>query len=615
MVASRGQGTAWPALAWLLVLAACLIQMLVVSPGRGAGLTEDDGYFLTVAWHAANGLGLDGQLPQTTHYLVHAALMKLGLREVLHFRWFNHALSALSATVFFLSLAPQGWRAVAVPLAVACSVMLSLYSIQGPNTLVLAFFLLGAGLTFMACDRDGGLRHGMLAAAGGFLALSAFMHAAVTIAMTLYVALLLALVPTVRRSALPWVFVVGTVALWAAYLRHLGLDKFLHTPFAHDASSEYLMLRVLMIVRFYWECLAAFLFLLCPLAFLRIDWSRRFALVQAVLCVGITGFFLYCLAFYLLQYVHGVPVAELAIPVVNVFDHHTMYLLTDEAVWISRIPGGLSFFVMVFVMIRLLATNAMVASTMAHGDGTRRVVRWCVACLGPDSFRLRWVLAFIGLALITAATGVGSNTAISQGMTFFAGPAFGLTILVWFGLDGRPRALSVAMAVVFLGVSTTFALAYNHSANYRVVSTQHQRLDFPPFTGLMETPAYVAAINDIRAAYVQQHCADLQLATLDYMPFLYYVFAKPIPPGVGIPRPVFGFDGARFQSGLPPAAGWCVFDVTSRETAPMIKRTGTDLRAGVRQWLKETSDRRVQLPSPEPDVISGITLYVRDRRP
>src|SRR6266542_2459385 len=188
----------WSWLRWLGVVALAVVLMAVVAPGRGAFWYNDDGLFLVLSWNAAHGFGLDLGTAQAPHYLFHALLMKAGLSELLYFRYVNYFVILASSMVFFLGLDQERFRSPVVPVAVAASLLITLNSIQSPNSLALAFFLTGAGLYFMARDRDGWPRSALLGASGVFFGAAGFMHAAVAIAMILVVAICVLLDRSVR---------------------------------------------------------------------------------------------------------------------------------------------------------------------------------------------------------------------------------------------------------------------------------------------------------------------------------------------------------------------------------------------------------------------------------
>ena len=77
-------------------------MVLFVAPNKGGFWFADDGFFLQMAWNAAYGYGWDYALPQSPSYLVHASLMRLGMVEYLHFRYFHYTLMLAASLIFFL---------------------------------------------------------------------------------------------------------------------------------------------------------------------------------------------------------------------------------------------------------------------------------------------------------------------------------------------------------------------------------------------------------------------------------------------------------------------------------------------------------------------------------
>ena len=93
---------------WLIPLLTYLGMLFIVAPGRGAAWFSDDGLFLRMSWDAANGFGWDKMLPQSPSYLFDALMMKLGMMELLYFRWLNISLCFFAGT-FLLCLRSSGF--------------------------------------------------------------------------------------------------------------------------------------------------------------------------------------------------------------------------------------------------------------------------------------------------------------------------------------------------------------------------------------------------------------------------------------------------------------------------------------------------------------------------
>ena len=186
---------------WLIPLLTYLGMLFIVAPGRGAAWFSDDGLFLRMSWDAANGFGWDKMLPQSPSYLFDALMMKLGMMELLYFRWLNISLCFFAAALFFFGLDRQGFQSRVTPLAIAASVLVWLNSVACPNSLALHFFLLGAGFYFFSIRSAVKTNHALLILSALFFALAGFMHGAVAIAVLMVGSLICILNPLVRRSA------------------------------------------------------------------------------------------------------------------------------------------------------------------------------------------------------------------------------------------------------------------------------------------------------------------------------------------------------------------------------------------------------------------------------
>ena len=123
------RASAPPALLWLLTTCLFFFVLLFVAPGRGAAWSVDDGMFLINATAFAQGTGWDTLLPQQPAYLVIALLIKLGMSELLHFRYAYYFLNFSSAAVFFIGLDNRRFASPVAPLAIAVSLTIAFSSI------------------------------------------------------------------------------------------------------------------------------------------------------------------------------------------------------------------------------------------------------------------------------------------------------------------------------------------------------------------------------------------------------------------------------------------------------------------------------------------------------
>jgi hypothetical protein len=500
--------------------------------------------------------------------------MKAGVRELLDFRIINYLVSLASSMVFFLALDRRRFRSPVVPVAVCASLLVSLNSIQGPNSLAMAFCLLGTGSYFFAIDASGRSRSTWLAASGVFFALSGFMHAAVFFGMIVLMGIILMLDRSVRRSPLVPFFLAASACLWGVYIRVLGLDNFLVAPGGHDARPGHLLRALWRIGTLYLE--AALIYAVTAAAFWRMG-HRKFGAAQAVLSIAATLFY----GATFLADIAGMrpPPAVLG-----------WFFLSGEGQWISRVPGTV-FYILLFAAFRCI------------GEAWPRLER-------------KWLIATAALVLLHVATQVGSNTAVIQGMVFFAGPALGLSVLLWHALDRPdppPWRVFAPVTAAWLVLVTVFAFAYNHPTVERVLSAGRTRLHEAPLRGVLVTPRYASAVARLTAAYTANGCQTLPIAAFEYIPMADYILQRTGRPGGRVIRPSMGFPEERIKAALNPAAGWCVVDTTGEETQTDIRRSGVDKRAAVRDWVAGQSDRFTLIPAPSPD-LTDIRLYVRDAR-
>jgi len=588
---------------WILVALSLAVLLLVVAPGRGAPLVDDDGLFLDMSWQVANGFGLNLQMPQAPSYLVNAALMTMGVHEILYFRYINYVVILLSSTVFFLGADRRRWGSPIAPLAVCASLFVSLDAIQNPNSLALAFFLMGAGLYFFASDTSGWKQSLLLVNSGLFFALCGFMHAAVALAMVLIVTIALVIDPSLRRKALWPVFLIVSILLWGIYLANLGLQNFLTTPAAHDASLRYLLFRVTIITWFYVEAIAAYLVVLAFLG------RERRKLAHILLIVLITLFYGANLVAYIFQ-----------IPPPNPFPLHGVFLLSKEGQWISRLPGALAYYLLLFTGMRWLTENWSEQLWKPNTSFYRRAqvaVAESFNAFSADVRARKWTIAVFGFVLLQASAAAGSDTSISQGMVFLAGPTLGFSILMWGSLHNSEETRSrlyAPLVAILVGFCVLFTLAYNHPTHQPILSRGRMVLHLSPLHGIYESPRYNASMAQLLDAYRENGCSDKVLITLVYTPLLYYIFQHPIPKEIGVLRPALYYPEDKVRAVLDPRRGWCVFDATDAEITQDIAVHGQDRRESLRRWLIVTSDRKITTPSVNPAYMSDIKLYIRKAR-
>lgn len=660
----------WP---WILVLLVLLAVIGIIAPGRGANWFEDDGFFLALSWNAAHGFGLDKLLPQSPQYLFHALLMKVGLREYIHFRYVNYLMILLSSSLFFLGLDTRRFMSPLVPVAICMCLFMAYKSIQSPHTLSTAFFLLGAGCYFFALDHVKWQKPILLALCGTLLAIAGFMHAAVAVAMIALVSIMLIVDRSIRRSALLPFFFLASLLLWVPYLHQLGIDTLLADPAGHDSSPGLLYSRVLMILGFYKEVVFVFLFvLLFSLGFRQ----YKYAVSMAFLCILITIFY----GATLVNYVVGNAQPE------AVSGLHMNYFLTSTGQYIQRIPAA-AFLLMLFATCRWLGegwagfkpTSSSDVLRLTHQSNEinmrvflKTTTAKILAPFNSDNSSRKFTVAVFGIILIQSATSVGSLADIVQGRVHYAGPVIGIAILLWDWLDHNKTAQPVTLsrrAIIFMGILTglvityavkintnlmqsivfyaipamglsfifwgrvklaehyvskllaiisvswltitgVHALTYNFSWNAPILAHGRVTLQEEPLRGILEQPHYAAAVKLLKQQYDSNGCRSLPMVSLDNIALVNYILQHQTH-GIAV-RPAYYFPEDKIEALLELQSGWCVIDITGLETQMQINSSGVDKRSALRDRVKQHSDRVFLIPSPGSGV-SDIQFYVRDK--
>lgn len=583
---------------WLIPLVTVCVMSLFIMPRRAIGLSSDDGLFLTLSWQVANGFGLDHlALPQTPNYLVNAVFMGLGFHEIFWFRFLNVFLCALSSLALFTALKKDETPGYVTPVAVAASSGIYLYTIQGPNSLALNFFMLGLAAFIAGHAQADRRRTRWLVVSGLLLALAGFMHVVVAAALTAWIVFSMAL--GYRSRVVLLVYVVCSAILWGWYIHAVGPSIFFAAPKAHSGDTFHLLGRLLSILRYYGEI--ALFSLCCLIALGAVVKLNR---IGIFLCACLAAFFVYHLCDYVYHTIHLDEPIQLG----PAFLWHGKYLLSDEGLWISALPGAFAFHVLIAAFLYYCLSPWQGAWLFRKRQGNDAAAR------RPARRDRDLVIAAAGIVTLQLATSVGSNTGISQGMIFFAGPACGLAIMLLCGAgedrSAFDRVAHKGFCALCLGTIALFSLFYDHTENQRIFSRGIAPISVSPLRGLWAHPQYSSAMSKLIDAYEKNGCANKRMMAMDYVPLLNYVVRHPFDAAVGLVRPLFFFSNEKILSEFNKGESWCVIDVTSIETRAYIDRTGTDPRSDVRNWLEQHSHVTEKMETEGLVDLSDMAFYV-----
>lgn len=602
-------------MSWASALFVILVLMLGVAPGRGAGWVVDDGLFLSNAWNAANGFGLDRMLPQEPVYLVNALLIKLGLIEYLHFRYVYYILGFIGSAVFFLGLDRRRFRSPLVPIAICASLLVAFSSVL----LFYVFFLFGAGCYFFAIDASQRKRQVLLAVSGLLFAVTGFMHAAFAIAMSILVGVALLIDHSMRKSWLWPCFILGSLSLWGGYIYWLGIDHLLATPAGHDASASHLLLNV---GRILWTYLTALLAYLLAVMLFRNKGIKKFAAAQFLLSVLATIF--YGAQFYGAQFA-GLY-SDWFAPWLGA---HASGVLQHALRLVVHVPGAIYYLLLFAIfrwlgegwaesnMVRFPADKANSFSTNGVENGLSRLQQTAsklFSFLRSSCFNHKLTIAIAGLFLLVSGYAAGSASNIAICMSAYSGPAIGLVIVLWARLDQKFTRPATIMLTVWLGIFALFALTINLPTFEPIFSRDRIALGDTPLKGILVQPRYASSVARLREVYRANGCQGLPLIALEYVPTVYYLLQHSVPNSIGIVRPGVYFPEGRIRGLLDNQQGWCVLDATTQDTKTEISRNlGMDKRNAIRNWVVSNADRAFEIPSPSDD-IGDIQLLIRDAR-
>ena len=572
--------------------------MLIVAPNKGGFWFADDGFFLQMGWNAAYGYGWDHALPQSPSYLVHACLMRLGVVEYMHFRYFNYILMLMASLVFFFGLNKGEPRTPFLPIASCLAISVSLNSVQSPNSLVMNIWMMGCGLFFFACSRTKFTRNILFLFSGLLLAIAGFMHAAAAIAVFITVLCmnLLAEKSWGKSYVFTPVFLFGSLLLWGWYIPTVGLESLLSHPIGHDASLKQLLIRMGLILTYFLKALFIYsIYIWLGKKYLKINITK----LTSLLCLGSTCVAISSLLSYLIPaYWLIKPFVEpLKIP--GIIYYPLFFIFFEFVLTLITNPNDIKKSVQKNILENIFQTNNIWQKIF---DST-----WA---------QRRFLICFAGFFLLPASLAVGSNTAIIVGLVFFSGPAAGLSIMTWNYLRQKQQnyvwalpIFSIFWLLIFLGVT----FSYNHPAPEKLLDKPKVELSSSPMKGLRVSKPYQSSLQEILFAYESSHCENRYLLILDYLPTLHFSLQHPAPrEGLqyAVVRPMLFFPNEKILEKLDKNTGWCVIDATGIETEHEIKKNdGVDIRNTVRSFLKANSKNIYEINSPGPEIVGKIYFY------
>lgn len=603
---------------WAYVAFVFLVLMLGVAPGRGAYWVVDDGLFLSSAFNAANGFGLDKMLPQEPGiYLFDALLIKLGMVEYLHFRYVYYALNLLGSAVFFLGLDHRRFRSPAVPVAIFTSLLVAFSSILVFDF----FFLLGVGSYFFAIDASQRKRATLLALSGILFAITGFMHAAFVIAMSILIGIALLIDKSLRKSLLWPCFILGTLLLWGGYIYCLGLDNLIITPAGHDASAGHLLKNVGRILGTYLVVVLAYLL---AVKLFKKQGQEKFAAAQLLLSALVTAF--YGMEFYGAQFASHT--SDWFTPGLGLNTHLTR-IIHNALRHVVHVPGAI-YYLLLFAMFRWMGENWSVIDRTQLQENKKNspsstyllsgisniyvTILKLFTSLDWNSLNGKLTLAALGLVLLVSGYAAGSASSLAICMSAFSGPAIGLVIIFWTSPNRQISHFTTLLLTVWTGIFVLFALTINLPTFEPIFSRNRIMLEDTPLKGILVQPRYAESVAQLRNEYKANKCQELTLIALEYIPTVYYLLQHSAPNSIGVVRPGVYFPEDRIRTLLNLQDGWCVIDATTKDTKTEIERNhGLDNRETIRILIKGNADRVFTISSPSED-IDDVRLYIRDAR-
>jgi hypothetical protein len=594
---------------WAVAGIALLFEMFIIAPGRGAGWGEDEGLFMYSAWHAVQGLGPDTVIPQAPHYLFNALLMKLGMREVLSFRWAFHISIFVCASVFFLSLDARRLASHAVPLGVATTLLINLNTIFNHYTLSIAALMLGLGLYFFSTARaDNTGQRLLMFLSAVVLAIASVANLVIGIGVCASVVMIFVFDRHQRSIAWLAVYALATAALVICYVTWLGSEGLVTTPVAHDKSMARVVGRSVQIALVYVQAAV----LLAVVA-----WASRKYLGKDILfaCKLLVVVFVVQFFFYHALYMSQTP----PLPLLK----HGNFILLSAALQHPTRTIGLSALCSLMTVLMVQAVLTRPAAGPKRDAALRPLsavatqVWQHISQLDAGTRNL--ALAGLSILLIELLGSAASNTHIFVGMNWVAGPAIGLVLLSIdrFNRSMRPMLNAQGLGTAWVIGAALLAATHNHAENRPVFSTSVTEIRHPRLIGIYESADYHAALSELQQAYNAARCSKGVLLATEYMPMVFYILEHPAPKRMEAIRPAFFFPNARMIDGLSRAPRWCVLHGMSLETSIYTddKGGGIDPRAGFIAWVKEHKTSATEIASPSKGSFPSLVLYAGGTQP
>jgi hypothetical protein len=402
---------------------------------------------------------------------------------------------------------------------------------------------------------------------------------------------------------------VLSLLLWGLYSHELGIKVLLTTPAGHDASAGHLLGNVQIILRYFLT--TTLLYAVAVVAFYKLG-RMKYAVAQAVISVFVTVS--YSIGFFSAQ--------------IDVF--RGIRQLPDMFGLATETPGEV-FKILLLVFLRWMGElfhDAGMFKTTLSGHGHSHHDTWgrslfrarlgnLVSAIQSNMEHRKFLLAIGGLFLVVSGYAAGSASSFAICLSAFSAPALGTAFVLWNNLDRQnpiPQwlaAAKVTLLMVWLALFGVFAATINLPTLDPITGPGRVQIREAPLTGIDVLPRYQNTVAQLRALYEQNDCRHLSFVTLDYVPMVYFILNHALPREFGIVRPAFYFPEAAVQRELDPRRGWCVLDVTTRETQWLIDATKQDMRSDLRGRLQRESQGVFQIPSPSYD-IGPLQLYVRN---
>jgi hypothetical protein len=581
-------------LSWFSLTLIFLYLLFVLSPGRGAHWSSDDGHVLLNAWNLSENGILSKDFPQQPMYIVQALLMKMGIEQYIHFRYLFYFITLLGCILFYSGLDKEGLKSPFVPIASIATLSISFTTIS----YFFQFFLIGMGLYFYSKKIKTRVTPILLAFAGFFLGLQG-LSAGIAIGMFVLVVLMMCLDGELRKSFFSISFFFTIATLWLTYTYFLGLDNLLTVPPGHTAETTYFFGRMKQIMMN-----NIFVLFICLIFYLALRFIVKIQAIYFYFLISSLITLIFISEFMWNTYSEGPSMAW-----------RTFFFKYIGDIYINRFGIRDLILMQVPMFSYFLLLNSFFYYLFVNSFEEKKNVvfkTYFKTIIKPDN--LFFFFGVVGYLLLFSSYTVGSNVFYHTLLSVFSGVFLGISIIfigkfIKSNNNYLTKVLGYILITPWIFLFITLGLKFNIPTLQPVLGFQDNQINTGYLKGIKETETYLKALDEINSTYNEYGCANKTLITFDYIPLLIYSLNNKFSASTQFVRPTHGFPSSKIERLLMENPTWCIIDTSTTETLEYVSNGGKpDPREYIRSKVIKFSlqSRRIEGPSED---IPSLTIY------